>query len=357
MMHRTKPARRTLVRLPLRPARWLAVLLCPPLLCLPLLWGALPAMAQDVELVRLRVALPEGPSPRTLGYHLAEVEGAFAQVGLDPIFVPADDRGPIAMLADGDVDLAIDIMPHALAAREAGAQLLHVAQVFQRSGLLLACKRPIEQPNDLRGANVELWFDGQEGPFFAWMHKIGLGIYGEVDGVTILREAHEAAPYRGRRIDCFTTENYLLPAQLATEGKTQSDYHLFGFEELGTATLEDGLYARTEDLADPDRVDLFARFLAGTRAGWRSMADEPRKATERLVELMHQPEPDLPTLIRGVWAVNDLVDIDDLDFGRLNPAAYDRTVTVLLTGAPSPTLQTAPLGAISEIVLKKLKPE
>jgi NitT/TauT family transport system substrate-binding protein len=333
----------------LRLARWLPVLF--------LLHLAMPAVAQDVELVRLRVALPEGPSPRTLGYHLAEVEGAFAQVGIDPIFVPADDRGPIAMLADGDVDLAIDIMPHALAAREDGAPLLQVAQIFQKSGLLLACKHPIANPNDLRGANVELWFDGQEGPFFAWMHKIGLGIYGEADGVTILRETQAAAPYRSRRIDCFTTESYLLPSQLAAEGKSQSDYHLFGFEEQGTATLEDGLYARAEDLADPDRVDLFARFLAGTRAGWRSMAEEPRKATERLVELLHQAEADLPTLIRAVWAVNDLVDIDDLEFGRLDPAAYDRTVTVLLTGAPNPTLQTAPLGAISDAVLKKLKPE
>jgi NitT/TauT family transport system substrate-binding protein len=348
-MHRTNPARLAAGRSPLRLVRWLPVLL--------LLQMTMPAAAQDVELARIRVALPEGPSPRTLGYHLAEVEGAFAQVGIDPIFVPADDRGPIAMLADGDVDLAVDIMPRALAAREDGAPLLHVAQIFQKSGLLLACKRPIANPNDLRGANVELWFDGQEGPFFAWMHKVGLGIYGEADGVTILREVQDAAPYRSRRIDCFTTESYLLPGQLAAEGKTQADYHLFRFEELGTATLQDGLYVRAEDLDDPDRVALFARFLTGTRAGWRSMAAEPRKATERLVDLQHQADADLPTLIRGVWAVNDLVDIDDLEFGRLDPLAYDRTVTVLLTAAPNPTLQTAPLGAVSDAILKKLKPE
>lgn len=348
MMHRTDWASPSRGRL----ARRFAVLLCLLLSGVPV-----PASAQDVELVRLRIALPEGPSPRTLGYYLAEAEGAFAQVGVDPVFVRADDRGPVAMLVDGDVDLAIDIMPHALAAREDGAQLQHVAQVFQKSGLLLACKRPIETPNDLRGASIELWFNGQEGPFFAWMHKVGLGIYGEADGVTILREAQDAAPYRSRRIDCFTTENYLLPSQLTAEGKTPSDYHLFGFEELGTATLEDGLYARAEDLADPDRVALFARFLAGARDGWRSMAEEPRKATERLVGLMSGQEADLPTLIRGVWAVNDLVAVDDIEFGRLDPAAYDRTVTVLLTGAPNPTLQTAPLGAVSDVVLQKLKPE
>lgn len=345
-----EPPRPNPPRALLRLARWLPVLLCAAALLHP-------AAAQEAELVRLRIALPDGPAPRTLGYHMGKAEGAFAQAGIDAVFVRADDRGPTAMLADGDVDLAVDIMPRVLAAREDGAELLHVAQIFQKSGLLLACRRPIDRPDDLRGANVELWFDGQEGPFFAWMHKVGLGIYGEADGVTILREAQDPAPYRGRRVDCFTTESYLLPGQLGAEGKTPSDYRLFDFEDLGTATLEDGLYARAEDLADPDRVELFARFLAGARQGWRSVAEEPRRATEHLVALLSQSEAELPMLIRGVWAVNDLVAIDEAEFGRLDPAAYDRTVTVLLTGAPEPALKTAPLGAVSGAVTERLKPE
>lgn len=333
--------------------------MCAPWLAIPLcaaaLWQA--AMAQDVELARLRIALPDGPAPRTLGYYLGKAEGAFAGAGIEAVLVPADDRGPVAMLADGDVDLAVDIMPRALKAREDGAELKHIAQVFQKSGLLLACRRPIERPQDLRGANVELLFDGQEGPFFAWMHRIGLGIYGEADGVTILRDAQDPAPYRSRRIDCFTTESYLLPGYLAAEGKSAADYHLFAFEELGTATLEDGIYARAEDLENPERVEAFVGFLAGARRGWRSTAEEPRRAAEHLLGLLSLTEDEFPTLIRGVWAVNDLVDIDDLEFGLLNPAAYDRTVTVLLTGAPNPTLKTAPLAAVSEAVIKKLKRE
>ena len=43
-----------------------------------------------------------------------------------------------------------------------------------------------------------------------------------------------------------------------------------------------------------------------------------------------------------------------MPFGRLDPAAYDRTVTVLLTGAPDPTLKTAPVGATSDAALKAL---
>lgn len=337
-----------------RRARGMALAIA--VLSLALLSGGA-APAQEMELTRLRIALPEGPSPRTLGYHLAKIQGRFAQLGIDPVFVRADERGPVAMLEDGDVDLAVDIMPRALKARENGAGILHVAQVFQKSGLMLACRRPIAEPGDLKGANVELRFDGQEGAFFAWMHKLGLGIYGEADGVTVLREGQLGDAYRGRQNDCFTTESYLLPAQLAVAGKTPADYRLFSYEELGTATLADGLYARAEDLADPERVDLFAQVVTGMRQGWQLVAEEPRKATETLMSLMPMQETDLPTLIRGVWAVNDLLAIEDSEFGRLDPAAYDRTVTVLLTGAPEPTLKSAPLAAISDAVIKRVKPD
>mgnify|MGYP000980430870 CR=1 FL=1 len=177
----------------------------------------------------------------------------------------------------------------------------------------------------------------------------------EADGVTILHDNQLAASYRGRESDCFTTESYQLPADLAVQGKSPADFRLFSYEDLGTATLEDGLYARAEDLLDPERVDAFAHFVEGARKGWERVAEEPRKATEALMSLASTQTTDLPTLIRGVWAVNDLVAVDDAEFGHLDPAAYDRTVTVLLTGAPEPSLKNAPLGATSDKVIKKVK--
>ena len=319
--------------------------------------AASPAVAQNSSLTSIVVALPEGPSARTIGYHLAKAGGWFAREGLDPKFVAADKRGPAGMLADGDVDLAIDMMPNALRARADGADILHVAQVFQRSGLILACRHPIKEPKDLKGMNVALWSGGQESPFYAWMAKIGLGIYGEADGVTILREGLDPNAFRSRTSDCFTSESYTLPAQLALQGKTTFDYRVFSYEEVGTATLEDGVYARAQDLKYPDRIRRIAHFLVAAREGWRRAAGEARKAAEFLADIMTPPAPDLATLLRSIWAANDLVEIGKIPFGRLDPAAYDRTVTVLLTAAPDPVLKTAPLGAISDAAIKALEAE
>jgi NitT/TauT family transport system substrate-binding protein len=313
------------------------------------------AAAEDLKLAKIVVALPDGPSARTLGYHLGKAGGWFAREGLDPELVAADrQRGPAGMLAAGEADLAIDIMPHALKVRAGGADIVHVAQIFQRSGLLLACRHPIQEPKDLKGMNIALWSGGQESPFYAWMAKMGFGIYGEADGVTILREGQDPDAYRSRASDCFTSESYALPAQLAMQGKTRFDYRLFSYEDVGTATLEDGVYARAADLSDPDKLRRIAHFLAGAKAGWQSAAAEARKAAEFLADIRTPPAPDLATLLRAVWAANDLVEVEDVPFGRLDPAAYDRTVTVLLTGAPDPTLKTAPVGATSDAALKAL---
>ncbi|WP_162917076.1 ABC transporter substrate-binding protein [Dongia deserti] len=314
-----------------------------------------PAAAQDTELTPIVVALPEGPSARTIGYYLAKAGGWFAREGLDPTFVIADKRAPSAMLATGDADLAVDIMPRALKVRADGADILHVAQIFQKSGLVLACRKPIKEPKDLRGMNISLWSGGREGAFYAWMAKVGLGIYGEADGVTILREGLDPDAYRQRASDCFTGQSYALPAQLGLHGKTTFDYRVFFYEQVGTAILEDGVYVRAKDLKYSDRVERIAHFLAAVRAGWRNAAHEARKAAEFLVEIVPPPVPELATLLRSIWAANDLVQVDRIPFGRLDPAAYDRTVTILLTAAPDPLLKTAPRGATSDAAVKALE--
>jgi NitT/TauT family transport system substrate-binding protein len=312
-------------------------------------------VAENTQLKPIVVALPDGPSARTVGYYLAQAGGWFAREGLDPEFVIADKRSPAGMLADGDADFAIDIMPRALKVRADGADILHVAQIFQKSGLALVCRKPIEEAEDLKGMNVSLWSGGQESPFYAWMAKAGLGIYGEADGVTILREGLDPDAYRRRSSDCFTAQSYQLPAQIAMQGKTSFDYHVFLYEQVGTATLEDGLYVRAQDLKDADHIQRAARFLVAARAGWQSAADEARKAAEFLAEIMPPPAPDLATLLRSIWAANDLVQVQSMPFGRLAPAAYDRTVTILLTAAPDPLLETAPRGATSEAAIKALE--
>ena len=64
-------------------------------------------------------------------------------------------------------------MPDALAARENGVPLVNIAQVFNRSGLMLTCKKASGMTRSRpQGPDLGVWFGGNEYPFLNWMAKL-----------------------------------------------------------------------------------------------------------------------------------------------------------------------------------------
>src|SRR4030088_2816608 len=82
---------------------------------------------------------------------------------------------PSEVLAAGKADVAVDWMPSALAARDKGAPIVNIAQIFQHSGLQLVCRRDsgIRRPADFKGKKIGVWFVGNDYPFLAWVAKLG----------------------------------------------------------------------------------------------------------------------------------------------------------------------------------------
>ena len=71
------------------------------------------------------------------GYFAAQDQGFYEAQCLDVEIVEGGvDIVPQQQLADGAVDFALSWVPKALASREAGANIVNIAQVFQRSGTL-----------------------------------------------------------------------------------------------------------------------------------------------------------------------------------------------------------------------------
>ena len=61
-----------------------------------------------------------------------------------------------------------------------------------------------------------------------------------------------------------------------------------------------------------------------------------------------------PALVaESLAAVDEALAAQDVEIGTLDATAYDRTVLLLLTGAPDPTLLAAPAGAVSDAVRKR----
>ena len=308
-----------------------------------------PAIAESA----LTVELPDGLSPRTLGYYLAQDKGYFSAAGLAVTLVaPAANQRPSDALVQKKADLAVEMMPVALKRREAGDRIVHVAQIFRNAGMEVICRAAIDQPAALKNHVVSVWFDGLESSFYAWIAGLSLNPFGGPGSVTVLRQNFGLESFQRYQADCATTFTYAAPLDFAAAGIPLKELRPYSYQEIGQATLEDGLYAREADLAQPDRVAAFANFFGAARRGWQLAHISPKTAFDLLRADPKFATVDPAILRQAIDAVDDLLALDKGPFGKLDPDAYDRTVNLLLTAAPDPVLTKAPANAVSDVVVK-----
>lgn len=301
----------------------------------------------------LTVQLPDGLSPRTIGFYLAAEKGYFNAAGIEvTLTAPDPEQRPSDALAQGKADLAVELMPIALKRREAGEPLVHIAQIFRNAGMEVVCRPAIDQPADLKNHVVGVWFGGLESAFYAWISGLSLNPFGGPGSVTVLRQNYGLEAFQRYQSDCATTFSYAAPLEFATANIPLEGLKQYSYQAIGVATLEDGLYAREADLARPERVAAFAAFLGAARRGWQLAHISPKTAFDLLRAEPRFAAVDPAVLRQAIDQVDDLVALDQGPFGQLDAAAYDRTVNLMLTAAPDPVLTKAPANATSDAVLK-----
>ncbi len=293
------------------------------------------------------------------GYYVAAAKGFYKEAGLDvTIKQGGPDVAPEQVIAAGGADAIVDWMPAALAAREKGVKLVNIAQIFQRSGLELTCRKDsgVKTPADFKGKTLGVWFAGNEYPFLAWMAKLKYKTTGGPDGVTVLKQAFNVDPLLQKQAACISTMTYNEYWQLIEAGMKPSQLIVFKYEDEGVATLEDGLYTTDAKLADAQMLDRLARFVKASAKGWQYAVDHEDEAvkivlaadTTGAITAVHQKHmmAEVAKLITGGKNTHGV--------GYLDPAAYERTVSVLLSSGSDPVITKRPEGGWSHAVWDKM---
>jgi NitT/TauT family transport system substrate-binding protein len=284
------------------------------------------------------------------GYYVALEEGYYDEVDLDVTILPGGpDIAPPQVIAGGGADVIIEWMPAALASREKGVPLVNIAQIFDRSGMMLTCLKEsgIETPEDFPGHTLGVWFFGNEYPFLSWMSQLGIPTEGGEDGVTVLKQGFNVDPLLQKQADCISTMTYNEYWQVIDAGLTPDDLVVFPYEDQGVATLEDGLYVLESSLEDEAMVDRLARFLEASIRGWEYAAEHPDEAADIVLENDETGAQTEKHQRRMMGEINKLVGSGEQGIGFLDPADYQRTVDVLLAGGSDPVISKAPEGAWS----------
>jgi NitT/TauT family transport system substrate-binding protein len=308
------------------------------------------AQAQDKVVLQLKW-VTQG---QFAGYYVAADKGFYKEAGLDVEIKPGGpDIAPPQVIAGGGADVIIDWMPAALASREKGVPLVNIAQPFERSGMMLTCRKEtgITKPEDFKGKTLGVWFFGNEYPFLSWMSKLGLTTEGGADGVTVVKQGFNVDPLIQKQADCISTMTYNEYWQVIDAGIPESELVVFKYEDQGVATLEDGLYVLEQNLQDPAFVDKMARFVAASTKGWQYAREHPEEAAQIVLENDATGAQTEKHQVRMVGEIVKLLGDDP----ALDEAAYQRTVDTLLGGGSDPVITKAPEGAFTHVITDKAK--
>ncbi len=281
------------------------------------------------------------------GYFVAHDKGFYKEVGLDVTVKPGGpDINPSQVIAGGGADVVVDWMPSALATREKGVPLSNIAQVFQRSGMELTCRKDshITKPADFKGHTLGVWFAGNEYPFLAWMAKLGLKTTGAPDGVTVLKQGFNVDPLVQKQADCISTMTYNEYWQVIDKGYKPDQLVVFKYEDQGVATLEDGLYTLEKNLADPAMSNKLARFLKASFKGWDYALNHQDEAVKIVLANDASGAQTKKHQTRMMGEIAKLVAGSKQGIGYLEPAAYERTVSELLASQSDPVISKKPDG-------------
>ena len=268
------------------------------------------------------------------GYFAAQDQGFYADQCLDVTIVEGGvDIVPQTELANGNVDFAISWVSKALASREAGADIVNIAQVFQRSGTLQVSfkDKNITKPEDFTGKKIGNWGYGNEFEIFAALTKAGLD---PAKDVSLVQQQFDMVGLLSGDIDAAEAMTYneyaqVLEAKNPATGAlyTADDFNVVSYEEAGVGMLQDAIWASGERLAsDAAYADTAVKFVAASLQGWAYCRDNVEACRD--IVLSKGSKLGASHQLWQMNEVNKLIWPAASGVGFIDQAAWDRTATL-----------------------------
>jgi NitT/TauT family transport system substrate-binding protein len=327
--------------------------------------GAQPAKSGSAKLTKVTLQLKWVAQAQFAGYYAARDKGYYKQVGLDVSIKPGGpDIIPETVVAGGQAEFGLDWLPSLMSSRDKGVDLVNIAQVFTRSGLLLISWKDtgINTIAKMRDKTVANWLGGNEYEVFAALVKNGMDPVHQ-KGVKIFQEPFSMDFFMKRQVDAASAMTYNELAQVLESvnpktGKLTklSELNVIPMQKVGTGMLEDGIFTTGSWIKSKQHQAIAKKFLAASFKGWLYCRDHWRDC----VNIVLKAGTALP---RGhqTWQMNEinaLIWPAPLGIGIMNPADYKRTAAIAkkfanLKKTPGHEAYRTDLARAADALLKK----
>ena len=295
----------------------------------------------------VRVQLQWFAQSQFAGYYQAKDTGLYEAECLNVTILEGGvDIVPQQVLATGGAEFGLAWVPKALVSNEAGAGIVNIGQVFERSGTLEVSFKDagITSVEDLSGKNVGNWGFGNEYELTAALSKFG------VTDANLVAQSFDMLALLNGEIDAAEAMIYneyaqVLEAENPATGELYQpeDLNVIDFNDVGTAMLQDAIWVNGDWISDAANEDIALRFLRATYRGWIDCLDNFDGCVETVLNngstlgKSHQE-----------WQLNEILGLifpANEGIGIMVPALWDQTVQVATEQIPELQGATIPSSA------------
>lgn len=246
----------------------------------------------DGKLDKVNLQLKWLPQSQFMGYYVAAAKGYYKEEGIDINILPGgSDIIPEQNVYNGVADIGVTWVSSLMTYQAQGYELQEVAQMFQKSGLLLVSKKGtgINSPNDLKGKKVGNWFGGNEYEVLALLEKYKLK---KTTDLNLVQQDYTMDQVKEGSVDAASAMTYNELGLLLEGGISKDDLNVINMNDEGVAMMEDCLFVNSEWASKNE--DLVVRFLRASIKGWKDACADPEAAgkavydVDKSVSLEHQ---------------------------------------------------------------------
>jgi NitT/TauT family transport system substrate-binding protein len=264
------------------------------------------------------------------GYYVALDNGFYEEECLTvEILEGGVDIVPQQVLATGGAEFGLAWVPKALVSREGGADIVDIAQVFERSGTLQVswADSGITEPADWAGKKVGNWGFGNEFELLAAISKY------EVPDVELVGQDFTMNALLNDEIDAAEAMIYNEYAQVleAVDPDTgelyqPEDLSVIDYNEIETAMLQDAVWVDAGWIAEEGNEDVATRFLTASFKGWIHCLDNFDECVQVVLDngsTLGQSHQE--------WQLNEILALifpASNGIGVMNPGLWDQTVAI-----------------------------
>lgn len=243
--------------------------------------------------VPVKMQLKWFPQAQFAGFFVAQAKGFYKAEGLDVTLLPIGDQSPIQTVATGAADFGTTWITDLLTARQQGLPVVHIAQVFQKSGYTLVALKSsgLTDPKQFAGKRVGVWPSGNEYPAVALLKKYGMttSLDSTVANPTVQAVTYPFDPSLvfPDKVDLVSAMTYNEIDQIVGLGYPLDKLKVFNVSDFGINLLEDLMFTTQKTLDSKNfknsgmsGQEVAARLVRATIKGWNYAVANQKEAVQ-----------------------------------------------------------------------------